>query len=82
MPYILNSSFSMMFDEDSIKRNHNTLSVFEQVAKENSCEFFDINEIVTPSEADGLHYTKESHKIIAQHLADFVKTISVLPKIL
>lgn len=82
MPYILDSGFSMMFDQGSIKRNHNTLSVFEQVAKENGCGFFDVNEIVTPSEADGLHYTKESHKIIAQYLAKFVKTISVLPKIL
>jgi lysophospholipase L1-like esterase len=82
MPYILNSGFSMMFDQESIKRNHNTLSVFEQVAKENGCEFFDVNEIVTPSEADGLHYTKESHKLIAQHLAEFMKTVSVLPRIL
>lgn len=82
MPYILNGGFSMMFDKESIKRNHNTLSVFEQVAKENGCGFFDVNDIVTPSEADGLHYTKESHKIIAQHLAEFVKTISVLPRIL
>lgn len=82
MPYILNSGFSMMFDKESIQRNHNTLSVFEQVAKENGCEFFDINEIVTPSEVDGLHYTKESHKLLAQYLAEFVKTISVLPRIL
>ena len=82
MPYILNGGFSMMFDKESIKRNHNTLSVFEQVAKENGCGYFDVNEIVTPSEADGLHYTKESHKIIAEHLAEFVKTISVLPRIL
>lgn len=82
MPYILNSSFSLMFDKDSIKRNHNTLPVFKQIAKENCCEFFDINEIVTPSEADGLHYTKDSHKIIAQNLAELIKTISVLPKIL
>ena len=72
----------MMFDKESIKRNHNTLSVFEQVAKENGCEFFDVNEIVTPSEVDGLHYTKESHKLLAQYLAEFVKTISVLPRIL
>lgn len=82
MPYILNSSFSLMFDKDSIMRNHKTLSVFKQVAEENCCEFFDINEIVTPSEADGLHYSKTSHKIIAENLAELVKNISVLPKIL
>ena len=82
MPYILNGGFSMMFNENSIKRNHNTLPVFEQVAKENGCGYFDVNDIVTPSEADGLHYTKESHKIIANHLAKFMKTISVLPRIL
>ncbi len=81
-PQILHSGFSMMFDEESIKRNHNTFSVFEQVANENGCAYFDFNKIVTPSEVDGLHYTKESHQIIAQHLSEFVKTIAVLPKIL
>lgn len=80
--YILKSGFSMMFDKDSIKRNHSTLPIFEQVANESGCEYFDLNEIVTPSEIDGLHYTKESHKLIAQHLAEFIKTISVLPRIL
>ena len=72
----------MMFDQNSIEKNHNTFPIFEQVAKECGCEYFDLNEIVTPSEADGLHYTKESHKLIAQNLAEFIKTISVLPKIL
>lgn len=80
--YILKSGFSMMFDKDSIKKNHSTLPIFKQVANESGCEYFDLNEIVTPSEIDGLHYTKESHKLIAQHLAEFIKTISVLPRIL
>jgi hypothetical protein len=82
MPYISNGGVAMIFNENAIKRNHNTLPVIEQLAKENGCGYFDVNDLVTPSVADGLHYTKESHKIIANHLAKFMKTISVLPRIL
>lgn len=77
---ILNSGFAMLFDEKSIEKNHKSLNVFKTFASEYDCNFFDINEIVTPSQTDGLHYTKESHRIIAQHLADYIKRISVSPK--
>ena len=40
-----------------------------------NCKYFDFNELVKPSQTDGLHYTKESHQIIAQHLAEFIKSL-------
>lgn len=78
---ILNSGFSMMFDKNSIMKNRETFYLFEEIAKENGCEYFDFNKYAKPSDIDGLHYIPESHKIIAENLAEFIKTISVLPKL-
>ncbi len=68
---ILRSGFSMMFDKNSIEKIQNIFPIFAQKAEENNCLYFDFNEIVSPSETDGLHYTKEAHKIIAQELSKF-----------
>lgn len=73
---ILKSHFSMMFNQESIEKIHNLFSIYEQTASQNKCYYFDFNEITSPSEIDGLHYTKESHKIIAQKLVEFIHLIS------
>lgn len=72
---ILNGIFSMQFDLTSVERIKKVFPIFEQVAKENNCKYFDFNELVSPSTADGLHYSKEAHRIIAQHLAGFIKSL-------
>ncbi len=74
-PNILTSGFSMMFNQDSIEKIKKTFPIYKQKAIENKCLYFDFNEIVTPSEADGLHYTIDSHKIIAKNLAEFILNI-------
>lgn len=72
---ILHSSFSMMFNSESIEKIQNTFPIYEQIAKENKCLYFDFNNFVSPSKTDGIHYTKESHKIIAQKLSEFILNI-------
>lgn len=72
---ILNGIFAMQFDLTSVERIKKVFPIFEQVAKENNCKYFDFNEFVKPSQADGLHYSKEAHRIIAQHLAGFIKSL-------
>lgn len=72
---ILNGIFSMQFNLTSVERIEKVFPIFKQVAKENNCKYFDFNELVKPSQTDGLHYTKESHQIIAQHLAEFIKLL-------
>ena len=71
---ILDGIFKMQFDKKSIETSEKVFPVYEQVAKENNCLYFDYNKITSPSEKDGLHYTKESHKLIAENLAEFIKT--------
>ena len=73
---ILNSMFSMMFNQKSIETIQQVFNVFEQTAKENNCLYFDFNEFVEPSTTDGLHYSRESHKIIAENIAQFIRSLS------
>ena len=65
----------MQFDLKSVERIQNVFPVFQEFADKNGCLYFDFNEFVTPSEDDGIHYTKDSHKIIAYALADFIKSL-------
>lgn len=69
---ILHSGFSLMFNEESIKKIDMIFPCFEQTAKDKNCLYFDFNTIVQPSKTDGLHYTEEAHKIIAEKLAQFI----------
>lgn len=72
---ILKSGFSLMFNQNSIEKIQDVFPIFEQTAKENNCLYFDLNQHVSPSEFDGLHYSQESHRIIAQKLAEFIQTL-------
>ena len=49
--------------------------IFLRTMTQSHCKYFDFNELVKPSQTDGLHYAKESHQIIAQHLAEFIKSL-------
>ena len=68
----LHSGFSAMFDKNSIQKIQRIFPVFEKVAKNNNCFYFDFNKFVQPSKYDGIHYTKESHRIIAENFAGFI----------
>lgn len=70
---ILHSGFSVMFNKKSIEIIREIFPIFEVIAKENNCYYFDFNQIVTPSKTDGLHYTASSHKIIAENLSNFIR---------
>lgn len=70
---ILNGFFKNQFDEKSIDKIKKVFPIYKHVADKKNCLYFDFNEYVSPSEIDGLHYSKESHKIIAQNLAKFIK---------
>jgi len=69
---ILDGIFSMQFDLESVEKIKRIFPIYKEIAEKNNCLYFDFNEFVTPSKLDGLHYDKESHKIIAQKLAEFI----------
>lgn len=71
---ILGSYFGNMFDETSIAKSKEVGKIYKKLAKTYSCEYFDVNEFVKPSDFDGLHFDKASHKIIADKLTDLLLT--------
>ena len=72
---VLKGFFSFQFDEKSVLKSKEIGKIFKQAAKSNNCLFIDINEWVKPSDFDGLHYDEKSHKIIADKLSEFIKTL-------
>ncbi len=71
---ILKSGFGMMFNQDSIANINKYFHIYNKIARLNNCQYFDFNEIASPSNFDGLHYEAASHQIIAQKLAEFIKS--------
>lgn len=69
---IISGIFSTQFDIHSVEKIKEVFPVFKQKALKNNCFYLDLNEYVTPSEVDGLHYSKDSHKIIAEVVSEFI----------
>ena len=69
---LFNSGFAAMFDKNSIEKIQNVMPVFEQFARDKNYYYFDFDSLTSPSKFDGIHYTKESHQIIATKLAEYI----------
>ena len=70
---ILEGDFNFQFDKTSIVKSRKIGRIFRQTANANNCSYFDINKIVNPADYDGLHYDENSHKLIADSLAEFIR---------
>ncbi len=66
---ILEGAFSYQFDQTSIVKSKNVGILYQKLAEIYNCIYFDVNKLVKPSDFDGLHYDENSHKIIAENLA-------------
>ncbi len=69
---VLNGRFSHQFNQDSINASKWIQSVYEKVVKSENCELLDVNKVVSVSDVDGLHFDKQSHKVIAQVAAECI----------
>ena len=54
--------------------------IYEQVAKEKGCYFFNTQEVATPGLADGVHMDAKSHISLGKAVADFIKKEIYPPK--
>ena len=70
---ILKGAFNTQFDETGVEKSKKVGQIYRQIADENGCLWFDINEFTAPSDYDGLHYDENSHRLIAEKLAEFIK---------
>ena len=69
---ILQGAFNYQFDETSIVKSREVSTVYQKLANDYDCEYFNVNEFVKPSNPDGLHYDEDSHKIIAKKLSQLI----------
>lgn len=60
--------FSFQFDEISVEKSYHLPQIYKKLAKKHACKLVDLNEIVKVSPLDGLHFSAESHKTIAENL--------------
>lgn len=60
--------FSFQFDEESVEKSGKLSPIYKSLAEKYKCHFIDLNNIVDVSPLDGLHFSAESHKIIAENL--------------
>ena len=70
---ILKGYFKDKFDKTSITKSTKVGEIYKRLADTYHCDFFDVNKFVTPSDIDGLHYDRNSHKIIADKLTQLFK---------
>lgn len=73
---ILNGYFKIQFDETSIIKSKKIITIYKKLSNALNCYFFDVNKFALPSDTDGLHYDKETHKIIADKLTKYIIEIS------
>ena len=60
--------FSFQFDEISVEKSYHLQQIYKKLAEKHACKLVDLNEIVKVSPLDGLHFSAESHKKIAENL--------------
>lgn len=60
--------FSFQFDETSVEKSYHLPQIYKKLAEKHACKLVDLNEIVKVSPLDGLHFSAESHKTIAENL--------------
>lgn len=65
---INNGIFSYQFDKISVEKSGKLSPIYKSLAEKYKCHFIDLNNIVDVSPLDGLHFSAESHKKIAENL--------------
>lgn len=65
---INNGIFNYQFDEISVEKSYHLPQIYKKLAEKHACKLVDLNEIAKVSPLDGLHFSPESHKTIAENL--------------
>ena len=69
---INNGYFGCLFNKKSIEKSKELSKIYQQVATELNYKYIILDKITKPSILDGLHYDKNSHKLIAQSLKELL----------
>lgn len=69
---VVDTWFGELFDEQSVRDSVLLAEVWKSVAEKTGCYYLDLNDKVSPSDIDGLHFDENTHKVIGQELARFI----------
>ncbi len=69
---INNGIFSYQFDEISVEKSFKLPQIYKSLANKHNCGFVDLNNATEVSPLDGLHFSPESHKKIAEYLYKYL----------
>lgn len=63
------------FSQQSTQKGEELRQTYAQLAKENGCEYIDMNDFGIPSPADGVHFDPVAHKCLAIEMAQLVQRL-------
>ena len=72
---VLKGNFSVQFDEISVELSKQLPDIYKDVANSLNSLYIDLNEYVSVSPLDGLHYSQESHKKIADIIYNKISSL-------
>lgn len=72
---IKKSNFGCMFNKHSISKTMEFSKKLKQLAKDEACEYFDINRIIKTCPEDSVHIKTDAHKKIAETLSVLIPQI-------
>lgn len=63
------------FMQGAVKKSHELIHLYAQLAKEKACHYLDLSQTVIPSKIDGVHYDEIAHKKCAEIISEKIKKI-------
>ncbi|MBQ3665343.1 MAG: acylhydrolase [Lachnospiraceae bacterium] len=69
------SLFNYEFTKNAIAKSKEFHTLYQKVARQKGCIYFNAAEYVKPSKEDSLHMTEEGHKIFAEKMAEIIQKI-------
>lgn len=72
-PVPIKDATDSMFDEESAKKSRELAPVYQALAAQQGCLFFDAGSVIKELGIDGIHMTEDGHRKLGEALAKFVK---------
>lgn len=72
-PILKVANLHPMLNDRSIEKSKQLKGVYEQLAKEERCAFFDASSVVQSSHLDGVHLDEEGHKNLGTSVAKIIR---------
>ncbi len=62
------------FDADSVRKSRELAKFYKQEAKLAEVDYLDLSKIIKPSDIDGIHLEPGGHEMIAEKIADWIRS--------